>query len=715
MNQQEVSIRKNMAVYVPDEIVDVRCTPEFVLTINANLQSLGFSFSKQLFDMLLNHSKEHVASIYEEILPVLKEMVGAHRGYKPMYPNFPEQVMEASDAELYGNAMAHYWGSFVSDVIGDPTFVMLPQYDKKSRPSLEKIPKLRMLDGYGHFHFHNIFSQLILANSSISETDKEILKWFIENKPEFVTAVLQNVDKIPQKETLAYVTGSLPDPTIMFRLLKTATDILRVAVAMSGGDVSLATPCKFKSFSKKLRRFFMQSLENCGSLLAEDMLRWQGRWIRLGECIHPGDFSHDKYPKAITAFDIVRNSADFRTFTSKVETAIKNRQLQDAIALLSERGGVFARRLDHLLRLADGDADISNEIVTAFSVIAKTVSTPVLLQVYNHFKNRKNGGSRTFFPKGNVCKLQVSEEKLPSIDEGYCLRIVEGIRSALVERFKNLPSLGNVYLDENLQNYFVPFALRSASKALKTLTRGSHINLPEGDCVRMFLWWKNLGKDDNDRYDSSRVDIDLSVLLLDDEWSQVDQIAYYNLRDYSNKFAHSGDITSAPNGACEFIDVDMTKITSARYVVMTLNSYTMTPYCNLPECFAGWMMREGLKSGEVFDARTVENKIDLAADSTGATPLILDLKERKMIWCDLVTGGRTLYGQAKSIGLMCKAIAELNRPKLYDLFSLHVEARGNRVSSPEEADMVFAEKSVEAQMSITPFDLDRIMSQFMTN
>jgi hypothetical protein len=28
-------------------------------------------------------------------------MVGAHRQFKPMYPNFPEQVMEMSDARLY--------------------------------------------------------------------------------------------------------------------------------------------------------------------------------------------------------------------------------------------------------------------------------------------------------------------------------------------------------------------------------------------------------------------------------------------------------------------------------------------------------------------------------------------------------------------------------------------------------------------------------------
>ena len=42
--------------------------------------------------------------------PVLDEMVGAHRDFRPMYPNFPAQVMAASDLELYVNALAPLLG-----------------------------------------------------------------------------------------------------------------------------------------------------------------------------------------------------------------------------------------------------------------------------------------------------------------------------------------------------------------------------------------------------------------------------------------------------------------------------------------------------------------------------------------------------------------------------------------------------------------------------
>lgn len=708
MNKQEISLQKKMSIVVeaPKDAED-KCNRKFVLTLNANLQALGFSCSQELFDELLKCSHQQVINLYEEILPILKKMVGAHRSYKPMYPNFPQQVMEASDAELYGNAMAHYWGSFISDVIGDPKVVLLPQYDKKARPSLTEIPPLRLLNLINDFGFRAIFSDLVLANSSISASDKEILSWFIKNDSEFVTVFLgRKVEKIPQKETLAYLAGTLPDPMLVSHLLKTATDTLRVAVAMSGGDVSLATSCKFRNFKNKERRFFLQTLENCGSSLTEDMLRWQERWKRLGEKLHPGDYQ-SRYPKAFAAFNIVRNDTDFRTFNSQVETAISERKIAQAIKLLSQRGGVFARRLDHLLRTATSKRQ-AESIILAFTEVVNTVSTPVLLQVYNHFNNRQSGGPRTFFPKGNVCKLQVSDVEVPSVGEGYCLALVEIIRAALVERFKALPKLGKVYLDDKLKNYFVPFALRSASKSLRTLTRGSRIDLPAGDCIRMFLWWKNMKND--------RVDIDLSALLLDDEWNVVEQIAYYNLRGQGGAFVHSGDITSAPKGACEFIDIDMPSVSdNVRYVVMTLNSYCGYPYCDLPECFAGWMMRSDQNSGEIFDARTVANKIDLAANATAAAPLVLDLKQRQMIWADLSLTGRNLFSTSKTVGAFAKGVANMNRPRLYDLFSMHVEARGRQVKSADKANLIISENGILAgdYTQITPYDLDKIMSQFM--
>ena len=192
-----------------------------------------------------------------------------------------------------------------------------------------------------------------LQRPRCSESDKAIVAWFVEHYGDDLLRLLP--PEIPQKETLALLAGCLlkrSEPTYLLPHLKTATDVLRVAVVMSGGDVSLATPTKFRKFSRRERRFLLASPGGCGEI-TEDMLRWQGYWVRLGEILHPFEYK-DRYPKVYEAFDVLRNDRPFATFNSKVEAGLTGGDLGPVIGLLRQRPGVFARRLDHLLRLGGG-------------------------------------------------------------------------------------------------------------------------------------------------------------------------------------------------------------------------------------------------------------------------------------------------------------------------------------------------------------------------
>lgn len=194
--------------------------------------------------------------------------------------------------------------------------------------------------------------------------------------------------------------------------------------------------------------------------------------------------------------------------------------------------------------------------------------------------------------------------------------------------------LGKVYVDQRLADYLVPFSQRSASKALRTIVRGSRVPMEEGDAIRFFSWWKEGIVDGKP---TGRVDIDLSAVMYDRNWQYVEHISYTHLRSSKYRAVHSGDIVSAPQGACEFIDLHIPSIVDygGRYIVATLHSFTSQPYCDLPECFVGWMMRKKPGSGEIFEPSTVVNKIDVAADTQIAIPVILDLVERTVIWTDL--------------------------------------------------------------------------------
>lgn len=553
----------------------------YVAAILKNIEPLGYTFNENLIETLKTLPLDALTAFYHEAAKTLREMTGAHREFKPMYPNFPEQVLEMSEARLYINAIIHYLTN------------RLPNFEKKERLPLLDEANLKVIEPGTIEDFESIFTRLAAANTSISATDKSDLKWFVENYRDDVFRLMP--PEIPQKENLAHIGALLVANTeesegFLRDKIKTATDVLRLAAAMSEGDVSLAKATKFRSFKRYERRALLAILENCGNL-TEDFPRWKKRWLRLGERLHPGEFA-EEFPRVFEAFDVIRNGKPFQTFNAKIERALTEKDAAKVVELLDARAGDFARRLDHLLRL---DEAKQTEILEKFAVRAAQISTPVLLQVKTHFEHRGEPQEiRAFFPKGDVAKVFAAENKLPFLSREICERAAVICKNALVERFSHLSPLGKCYLDPRLKNYLVPFSQRSASKALRTLVRGSRIDLPEAKVIRFFLWWKN-GKE--------RTDIDLSAALYDENLIYKDIVSYYNLKNYGGH--HSGDIVDAPNGAAEFIDIDIEKTTAmgVRYVVMSLNSFTQQPYCDLPECFAGWMTRTHAGSGEIFEPR----------------------------------------------------------------------------------------------------------------
>jgi hypothetical protein len=653
--------------------------------------------------------EEGAAAFHEEAWPVLREMRGAHRAFRPFYPNFPRQVITASDAELYLNALRHYWSAALKDA-GVVAETWVPKTRKKDRPPLEEEVRYDIVDLGTEDDFGGILTALLSAKTSISESDKEIVAWFFET---FRDDALDLVPaSIPMKEQLALAAGLALRHTAsahrLSKLVRTPTDVLRIATALAGGDVSLAANTAFRKFARKTRRFLLGLLEGCAATpegaVREEFARHPGKWVRLGEVLHPGEFAR-LFPKALAAFAALRRGERVETFNSRVEASLSGRRFGEAVGLLAGRPGDFARRLDHVFR---GGESVSAAEAAAerFLAVADRVSTPVLLQVYNHFRRRNALDFRPVFPKGRLARMRVLPDERPALPDGFCAGFAGHVWCKLVERFGRLPPMGTVYIDPRLRDFPVPFSQRSAAKSLRTLPRGSKLPLDGGfDTVRFFVWWKN-GRD--------RTDLDLSAAILDESWRSVCDIAYYNLRDFGGH--HSGDITDAPHGAAEFIDVSLSRVLQrgGRYIAMCINSYTTQPLCDLPECFAGWMGRRGPDSGEVFEAKTVRDRVDLASDTTCSVPLIIDCRGRRVIWCDIALKSRPHFpnnvaANKRSLSLVCRALATMRKADLHDLFSMHVAGRGGTlVDRPDDAETVFA-----LDRGVTPFDIDAIASEYL--
>lgn len=683
---------------------------QIVATMNKNIEVFGYTMSEALFDKLVHMKAKNREVMYDALVNGLKEITGADRVYNPMYPNFPESVMEKDDFELYFNAIVHYW-SFGT---------LLPYEEKKERVPLFNTAKVKVLEAGPFDDLNDIFNNFCASKTSLSKSDVDDMVFILNS------AKVTLPDEIPFKENTACIcrllvdTGVDTDGSLCRKYIKTATDVLRLVTAMSDGDVSLAENTKFRNLKRGERRIIMNLLAGCGNA-AEDMSRYAGRWIRVGEKLHPGEFAkNERYTKAVQAFGVIRNDGKIKSFAGRVDAAVASGDVNTVVSLLKKRPGEFARRIDFLLRTFDKDAD-RKAVIMSFASVAKDVSSTVLLQVREHFINKLDGSDdmRVFFPKGNLARsYYVKNNKTKTIPEDVMKMVIAVCESTLVNIYGNREFLGKVYIDEALKNYTVPFSLRSAGKTMTAVSRGSRIAIDDSaKIIRPFIWWTNT-KD-------NIIDVDLSVAVFADNWDCLEHVSYTNLKSSRFGICHSGDITNGGpvdgEGVAEFIDLDIEKALSAgaRYAAFNVYNFSDENFSKMEHAAFGFMTRNDMNSGEIFEPSTVKQRMDLASATTTCIPVIFDLRERVLIWCDMALtadhvragyGGINVESNLPSVVVTCKAMVDVKKPNLYDLFTFNAKARGVITDNPDEADIRFG---LDDNCDVKPSDIDVIVGKYL--
>lgn len=684
MSLANIYLRRSLAVLplpaatTPEETAVMKAT---VAAVMQNVASLGFKVSSEVSENLLQASFDNVYLWHDQVLSVLKELVGENYRYNPMYPNFPQQVMDLDAAELFINATNHYRGNLTGNRV-------MPEYEKDLRDPYQEygLSATREIRLGSSEEAQEVFDALLSSTTGYSSTDQQDAKLIVET--------LQTLpEKLVQRENKAFLLAVMQRANLISEddvsgYIDTATDLLRLATALSGGDTSLASTTRFKGLRRADRRLILNIL-NTVSGAEEDLPRYHEQWKRLTERLHPREYAVEA-PQAL-ALLVANAENQLQTYAAKIEQAIAAGDVEVALSLLVSRPGELARRMNKLLLLCESD-DQREQILEAFEKVAGKLTPAMLLQLGSYFDNASDGGgdaapARVVFPKGSVAKMQVLPPAERIDNPLFYKRLAEMSQNGLRESVSDREWLGKVYVDPALEDYAVPLGLRSASASIDTLGRGSSFALSdEANVLRFFIHWKDM--------EDQRVDLDLSALAISEDFSRTAEIAYYNLRDFGG--VHSGDITSAPQGASEFIDVNIAALLAAglRYVLMDVRSYSGQPFTKIPECFAGYMSRKSSGSGEVYEPASVENRSVLANEATVNQPYLFDLKERKAVWLDVSLPGKGLRNNLNSSNnqavTLIKALLA-NRPaNLYQLFTAHADARGERVATRDAADIVFA-------------------------
>ena len=621
--------------------------------------------------------------------------------YRPFYPDFPVQVRTASEATLLVNAALHYLG----DVVGAR---ILPGYRPSPREPLPgddgALTELGLATGQD---LKRIVADLVAQATPFSAQDRADLTALRDFGPKWAP-------HMTVKENLAVLTVTFPDLDFSASY-RTVTDVLRLAVAKAGGDTSLAEPCRFPSFSRAQRRRLLGLLDAVGRVQdgrdsAEEMARRSERWKRLARHLRPGDYA-SRFPRAAELLHQVASGGAEAGFTSHLEEVLASRDVEGALRLLATRPGVFARRLNHLLRLCADDA-ARERVVAEFAQVAPEVSLPVLVRLWEYFSSP---GPDTLPWRVVAIKAAtgtktalIPSTRRPGPADAAVVRTVE-------EALRRRAYLGRIAVDQGLyEGYTAPVGLRSAAPGMRTAGRGTRLPLPEGETIRFFLHWRDLpeapgssGPPATVNSRETRVDLDLSAFFVSEDFTRTEQIAYYNLR--STAAVHSGDLTSAPDGAAEFIDVTLAEALRQgwRYVVMTVHSFSHHWLSEVPECWAGAMARGAdPQSGAVFEASTVMQRLDLISPTFNATPFVIDLAERRLIWWDLPVGvgEHQVANLDRSSNRVLAHLLDLLEGRRMPLAHLLGLLADDVVEDPDKAQLVFGEGG------ILPWQTERILA-----
>ena len=636
-----------------------------VHTVQAELMNLGYILDSAGILYLVTVSREDIIRFHDEVIAYLTYIKG-DGDYRPLYDGFPQQVMEMSEVELFVNAIRHYRSN------GE----WVPNAYTKSKPTAFEHPTYKMLSPCSEAKFNRIFTDILSVNQSITPMDKEVVTWFLENKPwNTVRDLLPKT--IPFKENLCFLLGTAAYVFLDY----TYTDILRTATYMSGGDVSLATNTRFRLTNQQRERIMqMLELKTRGNQREgqefldslEDLKKYRGKWLALFNHIHADSkrFRKPCYANVQRVVELLRFHADkIHTWNAKVE----NLDLDPKLLELTKRPGELARRMASLF--GKGEDGL---VIGALAMVASKISNKVLFELYRYFEGRREDQKqRIVFIKG--ARKPVKLTPLPKLSAALVDEVQYLILLTVKVKLQSWPKLGKVIIDEKLKNIPLPTNMRSISETDTPVVRGTRmpINVDQTKTVRFYVHWKD---------ERGTEDLDLSATLLGmGQRITVSWNGLYKLGGKECLVAHSGDVRYRKGDCAEYIDINIKELRKQglRYVLVDVRNFEGRSMKSLNPAF-GYMEREHPESNKTWIPNTVATSWRLQSEARACIAVMIDLETMEYIPLDIDSNSITATGDAESILTAMRMYMEPPKLSVHDLVMWHAESRGAEVIEQTE-------------------------------
>jgi hypothetical protein len=664
-----ISFQKKKALYLDPGAANNEALAH---ELNHELMAVGYVLTREAFERVASQSTDELELLHRELTAGLRRVVGGG-GHEPIYRNFPQSVLALGYTEFVLNALIHYWS--------------LGRWRPEDAGAIERELRLEPVNFkpvglLNETAFNRIFTDLLYSEVSLSGFDKECVDWYLDHDGKL------DFGRIRFKETAAYVgqrllanaKGPLP--------IRSATTLLRIWSAHSGGDEGLKANTHFHNPSTRERMVLMATLEQCTDL--EDSFKThRGKWLRLLFYLHPMTADHAaRYPKLASFAKRLRNEPKtLQTYNARVEALLEAKS-PELFALLAERPGVYMRRLDHLVRV------FGIEAVGPWLDLQPSFSQ--LVTVFSHFVGRDQASAGRAAVLAGQGKSELvtygALEPLPS-------KLVERITKLVMTRLKTFTVdelAGPVFIDPSL--YYTPLAInnRASSLSLDGKAIGATERYTEQATLRLYVHWKG------------RTDIDLSAFMISRK-NEVVKVGWNASHVAGDFVVYSGDNTGLADKNAEYIDINTSKVPAeVEWIVVEARIFRG------PSSFAGyegdvhmgWMSRRHPEANKHWLPETLAHARVMTNEGSVAYLMAYHPSSKSIVHLDMSMGSERVSTAADAIRmrLFLERIARVksdHKPTWDQLNQGHILEllAGKVVADERRAEIVFGPQTTAEQVS----------------
>lgn len=596
---------------------------------------------------------------------------------EPFYRGFPESVKGLSEDEIIIDRLLHYMQTYGAGDFENRHFSI---FEKE----VEKIPFKEKYDlkTYKVVSSERAYKELcniadtLLMRRQIMPCDYQFIMEMMNNgyTPEKIRSkqimcfLIRYIrDQKGDKEAVAFI-----DKFRAFQL----NDILKL-IGWDNASKDFRSRPNFNklNMTNKDRKFYTTLIEHVAARTkVEDMLDVvEKRKIWKG-------LLHHIHFKATTSYATVFANTVFddyiKSVYSEVEKLFAEKKIVAAAAVLANNKGSTAvmrsinrflcaaqsqeERLE-IVKIALQDANPTAAMQTAISYLAPDVKGFNHTFIYNYY--------------GRTITHRDKRENKPVLEKSESILLAAQIRESL--KFKNTGK--KIYIVPKAGNYAMPIWADEIN-GVGVMPTGSRINIPESKVVRAFVYWE------------TEPDLDLSAIAISREQGIREFSWRTTLNCASEGIVFSGDVTDGYKGGAEYFDIDF-DIFNERYKDFDYIVFNVNNFSNHIGTFdkfvsrAGFMTRDKLNSGEIFEPKTVKSAFDLTVKARQATMFALDLKNRQLVWINKAPEAGACAGDS-DITVYLKYV---DVTKLFNLKWFFENIAGSVTADPSEADIIVSD------------------------